>query len=58
MVVYYNMRLHDIEAHLKQDDPARNLPSGDLVFVQVNVLLGYQGHVATVDEVILEDEVE
>ena len=58
MVVRYKLQIHDVEAHLQQDDTARNILSGDLVFVQVNVFLGYQGRVSTVDEVILEDEVE
>ena len=58
VVVEYKLRLHGVEAHLQQDDPARNLPSGDLIFVQVNVLLWNQVRVATADAVILEDEVE
>ena len=52
------LRLHDVKPHLQQDNPARNVPSRDLVFVQVNALLGDQGRVATADKMILEDEVE
>ena len=57
-MINYKLRLHDVEAHLQQDNPARNILSGDLIFVQVDVLLGAQGRAATADEVILEDKVE
>ena len=53
-----NLRLHDVNPHLQQGNPVHNIISIDLVFVQVNALLGYQGRVATADKMILEDEVE
>ena len=58
MLIYDKLRLHYIKAHLQQDNPARNLPSRDLVLIKVNALLGDQGHVTNTNKMILEDEIE
>ena len=40
VVIDYNLRLHDVEAHLQQYDCARNLLYVDLIFLQVDVAWG------------------